>query len=65
LGLRKNNTYQLHSPDGKKRGSADAASLGEPLVMHGVGRRHSHPFPTIFSLSLYSKFTKSFTEMVK
>jgi hypothetical protein len=29
----------LHSPDGKKRGGADAASLGGPLVMHIVGQR--------------------------
>jgi len=26
----------LHSPDGKKRGGADAVSLGGPLVMHPV-----------------------------
>ena len=29
-------TEQLHSPDGKKRGGADAASLGGPLVMRVV-----------------------------
>jgi len=27
---------QLHSPDGKKRGGADAEKLGEPLVMQAV-----------------------------
>jgi hypothetical protein len=27
---------QKHSPDGKKRGGADAASLGGPLVMQVV-----------------------------
>ncbi|MHB8092708.1 MAG: hypothetical protein ACYDH8_14095 [Syntrophales bacterium] len=27
----------LHSPDGKKRGGADAVSLGGPLVMQAVG----------------------------
>jgi hypothetical protein len=26
----------LHSPDGKKRGGADAASFGGPLVMQVV-----------------------------
>ena len=30
------NVEQLHSPDGKKRGGADAASLGGPLVMQVV-----------------------------
>jgi len=29
---------QSHSPDGKKRGGADEASLGEPLVMQVVVR---------------------------
>ena len=29
----KNNTEHGHSPDSKKRGGADAASLGWPLVM--------------------------------
>jgi len=32
----KKNTQQKHSPDGKKRGGADAASLGGPLVMQVV-----------------------------
>jgi hypothetical protein len=29
-------TEPLHSPDGKKRGGADAASFGRPPVMHDV-----------------------------
>jgi len=28
----------LHSPDGKKRGGAEAAKLGGPLVMQVVGQ---------------------------
>jgi hypothetical protein len=37
-----NKAEQKHSPDGKKRGGAGAASLGGPLVMqavHGDWRR--------------------------
>lgn len=29
---------QKHSPDGKKRGTADAVTLGGPLVMQIVGQ---------------------------
>jgi len=32
-------TQQKHSPDGKKRCGADAASLGGPLVMQVIKRR--------------------------
>jgi hypothetical protein len=34
--LKNEKAQQKHSPDGKKRGGADAASLGGPLVMQVV-----------------------------
>ena len=60
INFNKHSPTQSHSPDGKKRGGADAVSLGGPLVMQVVKVKQSpyvldHPSPIALFLSLKPK----------